>query len=234
MTTYIIANWESHATLRTAEQWLRDFYHYYTPHPGVEVIVAPPFVFLRDLRQAIGTRKADQLALAAQDISPFPFGAYTGAVAAGMVKDLVKYVIIGHSSRRRYFHETHVQIANKASEAISAGITPILCVDSSYLSSQMAALEDINLDMIILAYEPYTGVGVTSMPSPETATKEIAKITKMAPGRPVLYAGPLKPDNAADYLNLKGASGLLVGSASLDPIDFATICLEAVKERTPA
>jgi triosephosphate isomerase (TIM) len=233
MARYIVANWESHATLRTAEQWLRDFYHYYTPHPEVEVIVAPAFVFLHDLRQAIAKHRADRLSLAVQDISPFPFGDYTGAVAAEMVKDLVQYAIVGHSSRRRYFHETPQEIANKVSEAVIAGITPILCVDPAYAQSQIAALEDINLEKIILAYDPYTGIGVKSMPAPDDAARAIRQISSLAPARPILYGGPLKPENARDYLNLEGIAGLLVGPASLDPVDFASICLDATRERIP-
>jgi triosephosphate isomerase (TIM) len=234
MTRYIVANWESHATLRTAEQWLRDFYHYYKSHPGVEVIVAPAFVFLHDLRQAIARHRPDRLSLAVQDISPFPFGDYTGAVAAEMVKDLVRYAIVGHSARRRYFHETPQEIANKVSEALIAGITPILCVDPAYARTQLAALEEINLERIILAYDPYTGIGAMSTSTPEEVAEAIGQISRLAPGRPVLYGGRLQSGNAGDYLKLEGVSGLLVGSASLDPVDFAGICQEAARMAVPA
>jgi triosephosphate isomerase (TIM) len=151
-----------------------------------------------------------------------------------MVTELVEYAIVGHSSRRRYFHETHQEIANKVGEAVAAGIIPVLCLDPSYASAQVAALEDRALETIILAYEPYTGIGVRTMPDPAEAAEAVKSISRLAPGRPVLYGGPLKADNASAYLNLEGASGLLVGSASLDPLDFASICLEAGKERVVA
>lgn len=234
MTTYIVANWESHATFKTAEQWLRDFLHYYSPWQGVEVIVAPPAVFLHDLKSAIGRHKPDGLSLAVQDISPFPFGDYTGAIAAEMVKGIADFAIVGHFSRRRYFHENHQEIANKVSEAMAAEITPILCVDPSYARAQIAALEDINLENLILAYNPYAPVGATSAPPPREAAKAIADIAHLAPGRPVLYGGPMRADNARTYLDLNLVSGLLVGSASLDPVDFANICIAATREEAMA
>ncbi|MDA8165826.1 MAG: triose-phosphate isomerase [Desulfobacteraceae bacterium] len=234
MTTYIVANWGSNATFKTAEQWLKDFSHYYTPRPGVEVVVAPPFVFLHDLKNAIGRYKPDGLALAVQDLSPFPFGEYAGAIAAEMIRGIANFAILGHFSRRRYFHETHQEIANKVSEAVAAEITPILCLDPSYARAQMAALEDVNLERLILAYDPYVPPGPTAAISPRDAGKAVADIAALAPGRPVLYGGPVRPDNVRTYLDLDQVSGLLVGPASLDPIDFASICTEAVREEALA
>ncbi|MEJ2032281.1 MAG: triose-phosphate isomerase [Deltaproteobacteria bacterium] len=230
MTTYIVANWESYATLKTAEQWLVDFVHYYTPRPEVEVVVAPPFVFLHHLKNAIGRHKPDGLSLAAQDLSPFPFGDYTGAIAAEMVKGIAEFAILGHFSRRRYFHESHQEIANKVSEAVAAEITPILCVDPSYARAQIAALEELTLEHLILAYDPYSAVGAPGAPTPRETAKAVAEIASLVPGRPILYGGPVRVDNARSYYDLDLVSGLLVGSASLDPLDFANICLAAVKE----
>jgi triosephosphate isomerase (TIM) len=234
MTTYIVANWESHATLKTAEQWLRDFFHFYTPRPRVEVVVAPPFIFLHDLKNGIGRHKPNGLSLAVQDLSPFPFGEYTGAIAAEMVKGIAEFAILGHFSRRRYFHESHQEIANKVSEAVAAEITPILCLDPSYARAQLAALEEINLEKVLLAYNPYAPVGSTATSAPRDAARAIAEIAALAPGRPVLYGGPLRADNARAYLDLDQVSGLLVGSASLDPVDFATICTAAAREEAVA
>lgn len=233
MTTYVVANWESHATFKTAEQWLVDFTHYYTRRPRVEVILAPPFVFLHQLKTALGRHKPDGLSLAVQDLSPFPFGDYTGAIAAEMVKGLAEFAILGHFSRRRYFHESHQEIANKVSEAVAAEITPILCIDPSYARAQVAALEEANLEALILAYDPYPAAGGPGAPSPREAAKAIAEIASLVPGRPILYGGPVREDNAKSYLDLDHVSGLLVGSASVDPLDFANICAAAVKEEAP-
>ena len=230
MTKYIVANWESHGTLQSAERWLKDFFHYYKPRPDVKVIVAPPFVFTHPLKQTAAQAGQGQIALAVQDISPFPVGDYTGAVAAEMVRGMVEYVIVGHFSRRRYFHETHQEIANKVSEAASAGLTPILCLDPSYARAQFAALEEPWPEDLILAYDPYAAPGMKAPPSLQEATGAMANLASLAPDHPILYGGPLRKDNAQAYLHLKGSAGLLVGSASLDPVDFATICGAAAKE----
>ncbi|NCO31390.1 triose-phosphate isomerase, partial [bacterium] len=74
--------------------------------------------------------------------SPFPVGKYTGATAASQLASLgVKYAIVGHSERRRYFSEDNTQVANKVRQCVEAGIIPIVCVDDEYVSTQAAAID---------------------------------------------------------------------------------------------
>jgi triosephosphate isomerase (TIM) len=131
---YLVANWKSHKTLEEAQ----DFIDGYTVSSNHTVIICPPMPYVVPLKEA-ASRKG--LALGAQDVSNYPFGAYTGAVSAVMLKNLVDYVIVGHSERRKYFGETNDMVASKVKQSIEADIIPILCVDEPYMEPQLAFFE---------------------------------------------------------------------------------------------
>lgn len=223
-TKRILANWKSQMTPAAALAWFDRFNTIYTPHPEVEVIIAPPFPSLIPLREKIQQQGIRSVVLAVQDLSPFPMGAYTGAVAAEMVRDIVSYALVGHSERRRYFHETDREVANKVREARTAGITPILCVDEPYARGQLAALDEEDIDSLIIGYGPVQAVGLDTPQSPGRTAEVLVELGQLAPGRPILYGGSINGANAADYLELTGVAGLMVATASLDPEEFATIC----------
>ncbi len=224
MTRYIVANWKSHKTVEEGKTWLEKFLQLYQPDWQVEVIIAPSYVHLVPLYQMLQQKNFPALSLAVQDVSPFPLGAYDGAVAAAMVREMVDYAIIGHSERRRYFHETELEIANKASEAAAAGIKPILCIDHSYAHSQMAALNEADMEYMLIGYGPVEAIGVTISQPMEKARREVAEIREIFPEKPVLYGGSINAENAGSYMELEGIAGLMAGSASLEPGEFAQIC----------
>lgn len=224
MSRYVVANWKSHKTLAEAEKWLEIFLRHYRPDPQVQVIIAPSFIFLVPLAQLLQRYEIDSLSLAAQDLSPFPKGAYTGAVAAEMVSDLIDYALVGHAERRRYFHETDQEIANKISEAVAAGIKPILCIDQPYVRSQFAALNETDMHELIIGYGPVMAIGIDIPPPPEKIGQVISEIRTIVPDRPILYGGSVNATNAGNYLRLEGVAGLMVGTASLEPEEFVDIC----------
>lgn len=224
MTKYIVANWKSHNTLQYAEKWLDVFSKNYRPTPRLNVIIAPPSIFITPLRLLLSKYRIENVCLAAQDISPFPMGAYTGAVAADMLKDLVEYAIVGHSERRRHFHESNQEIANKVTEAVSAGIKPILCVDKPYARSQIAALEENDMEDMLIGYGPVEAIGLDIPESSEEVKVAVELIGSAAPGRPILYGGSINLENASQYAQIQGIDGLMVGSSCLDPEKFAGIC----------
>jgi len=224
---YIVANWKSHKTLAEGEKWLAEFLKVYRPDPQVEVILAPSYIHLVPLYSMLQNMEFPSLSLAVQDVSPFPLGAYNGAVAAAMVRDMAAYAIIGHSERRRYFHETDQDVANKVSEARGADIKPIVCVDQPYARSQMAALREEDLDDLIIGYGPVEAIGIDLPQSPAKTREEIEEIRIIAPHKPILYGGSINQDNAGDYLKIPGVAGLMAGTASLDPEEFARICRTA-------
>ena len=171
--------------------------------------------------------------LAAQDVSSFPFGSYTGAVTAEMLRGVVDYAIVGHSERRRWFHETNQDVANKVRETLAVGITPIVCVDQPYARAQFAALSDHELQEIIIGYGPVEAVGVDIDPSPQRIRETIAQLQAVAPDNAILYGGSVNRDNAGDYMKTPGLSGLMAATASLEPEEFADICGQ-VAESGPA
>jgi triosephosphate isomerase (TIM) len=192
----------------------------------VTVILAPSFVCIENISQYARGLGLKGVSLAAQDISPFPKGAYTGAVAADMVKGMVEYVIVGHSDRRRYFHETTQDVINKVNEAVDAGLIPVVCVDQPTLISQLGPLNDIDSENMIIAYGPVDALNFRIPQSPESVVRAVDEIAHLLPRRPVVYGGSIDPENARQYAHIPGIAGLFVGAASLDAASFATICKE--------
>jgi triosephosphate isomerase len=225
MTRYVVANWKSYKTMAEAESWLYTFSRLYYPDPQVKVILAPSFVFLAPLWQLLQEQgSAPLLALAVQDMSPFPLGAYTGAVAAAMVRHLVEYALVGHAERRRYFHETNQEVANKVSEAAAAGIRPIVCLDRPYARAQLTALNETETAELLIGYGPVEAIGIAAPQQPEKVARAIREIGDIMPDRPILYGGSITATNADIYIKLAGVAGLMVGTASLDAEEFAGIC----------
>lgn len=223
MKRYIIGNWKCYKDQRSAREWFDDFARLYRPHEDVEVVVAPTFLCLEGIAEYLKKLGLENVSLAAQDVSPFPRGAYTGAVAADLVKEMVDYVIVGHSDRRRYFHETSHDVANKFNETVDAGLTPIVCVDQPYAMSQLTALIDIEYDNMLIAYGPVDALNFRIPQEPDKVAEAAKFVAQILPKNPIVYGGSLTPDNAGSYVNIQGVSGLFVGSASLDPKSFNAI-----------
>ncbi len=220
---YLIGNWKSYKRFEEAQQWLEEFSHLYIPDDSLEIIIAPTFLCLEKVSEKLKYLGLRNISLAAQDISPFPKGAYTGAIAADLLKGMADYVIVGHSERRRYFHETSHDIGNKVSEAVDAGLTPIVCVDQPYAMSQLTSLHDIDTESVIIAYGPVDSLNFRIPQSPEKVAEAAEFIGQVHPKWPIVYGGALHPDNAADYTAIPGISGLFVGSASLEVTSFSSI-----------
>lgn len=226
MKRFVIGNWKSHKTLADARRWFDAFAGMYVPVPELSVILAPSFVCLDGLSEYVRRLSLQNVFLAAQDISPFPKGAYTGAVAADLVKGIVDYVIVGHSDRRRYFHETLQDVANKVNETVDAGLVPIVCVDRPYAMSQLTVLTDIDREKMIIAYGPVDALNFRIPQSPKEVIEAAELISRVYPQRPIVYGGSVISENARLYATLAGISGLFVGAASLEASSFAAICNE--------
>lgn len=202
MKPLIVANWKMNPqSLKEA----RSLFDKVKKSGGV---ICPPFVYLASL-------KAD----CAQDVFWEDSGAYTGEISPLMLKDLkVKYVIIGHSERRKYFKEAGEVIDKKLKAAMNAGLKPILCIDKI---SQIP--KDIKGN-IIIAYEPLFAIGTGKACSPERARSMRTAIKKVVgSSTPILYGGSVNSQNARDYIKKAGFQGLLVGGASLKPQEFINI-----------
>ena len=219
---------------------------------SADVLVCPAFVYLSEVEAMLGSAP---VALGAQDVYFEASGAYTGEIAAAMLKDIgCGYVIVGHSERRALMGDSNDIVARKFMAAKQANLTPILCVGEtledrhadntmSVISSQFAAVVDAagieTFADAVVAYEPVWAIGTGETASPEQAQEVHAALRSMAAKRSakiaadlrLLYGGSVKPGNAADLFSMPDIDGGLIGGASLNADDFLAICAAAkVKE----
>lgn len=212
------------------------------PFPQVDVAVMPPFPYL-----PTALAVAETVAVGAQDASAQAAGAYTGEVAAVMLREVgCRYVILGHSERRQYHAESDGLVAAKFKAVQAAGLTPILCVGETLaqrdagdtdalVSAQLGAVIDAaGVDAFahaVVAYEPVWAIGTGRTATPEQAQAVhallrgvvAAKSATIAGSLRILYGGSVKPNNAATLFAQTDIDGGLIGGASLVADDFVAI-----------
>lgn len=207
-----------------------------------EIIFCPPFVWLRDLMAEFKPKKG--LAFGAQNCHWELSGAYTGEISAMMLADVgAKYVILGHSERRQFLGETDAIINLKIKTALKAELRPILCVGEKegeemslvvegQLTKDLMGLNFNQIKEVIIAYEPVWAIGTGRPCLPDNALSAALFIKRiitklysrfLAEKIPVLYGGSVEAQNAADYIKVANANGLLVGGASLEAEEFVKI-----------
>ena len=218
MKKIVIANWKSHKTPSEVAQWMQEF----TARLGTSLvsqsvtsIVAPSELYL----SAVAAELEYGTLLAAQDVSPYPTGKYTGETAASQLAALgVKYVILGHSERRQYLGENDALVARKARQCVDAGLTPVICVDDDYIDSQANALEPELRARCIVAYEALSAIGTGENVQATVVAAVTEKIKDVFGAVPVLYGGSVTAGNVTEYFSI--SDGWLVGGASLSVEDF--------------
>lgn len=221
---YIIANWKSHKSRDEIVKWMDEYEQNLRPiFPEYKIVIAPPmpslmFVSNRLLKPEVKV----QTQLAVQDISPFPAGAYTGAISVRNLDGFgVSFAIVGHSERRKYFHETHQEVANKVEQCLSVGITPIVCVDSEYIAEQAAAIPTENRQHCLVAFEDLAAIGNGNNTPLEEVKEQFTAIKQAFGDVPCIYGGSVNASNAREYL--ENSDGVLVGTASLKFNDFIAV-----------
>lgn len=215
---------------------------------AVEVVVLPPFTDLRSVQTLIDGDRLD-LRHGAQDLSAHDSGAYTGEISGAFLAKLgCTYVLAGHSERRDYHQETDEVVNSKVKAAYRHGLTPIFCVGEPLairqagthldhvLAQVEAGLADVTAAQaatIVVAYEPVWAIGTGEVATPQDAQEVCGAIrTKLAElysgdladGVRVLYGGSVKANNVAAIMAQEDVDGALVGGASVDPAEFASIC----------
>lgn len=216
-------------------------------YSSADVVVIPPFTDIRSVQTVIDADNL-QITYGAQDISVHESGAYTGEVSATMLKKLgVSYVVVGHSERREYHHESDQLVGEKARVALAADMTPIICCGEglevrkagehvAHVLKQIdGALEGMSAADVarsVIAYEPIWAIGTGEVATPEDAQEVCAAIRERigelydqdtADTVRVLYGGSVKSSNVREIMGKPDVDGALVGGASLQAAEFAKI-----------
>lgn len=214
------------------------------PSTSAKIIVAPTFV---NLASAVNQTKGTSIEIAAQNMHQHESGAYTGEISADMLQTIgVNTVIIGHSERRAYFHETDAILAYKVNTALNHNMKVIFCfgeelkdrqenqhfnVVENQLRDGLFGIENQSWENIVLAYEPVWAIGTGETASPEQAQEMHAFIRETVRERygniaddvSILYGGSVKPDNAHEIFSKPDVDGGLIGGAALKADDFIAI-----------
>ncbi|KAJ7677962.1 Triosephosphate isomerase [Mycena polygramma] len=206
--------------------------------PAVEVVVAPPSLYLIPLKETL--RK--EIQIAAQNCYFKDSGAFTGEISPAQLKDAgIPYVILGHSERRTLFHETSEIVALKTKAALASSLSVILCIGetleqretnqttkvcSEQLQAAVDVLKESDWSKIVIAYEPVWAIGTgkvaTSTQAQETHADIRAFLSKavspaVAESTRILYGGSVNKGNCKELSTQPDVDGFLVGGASLKP-----------------
>jgi len=246
----IAGNWKMNKTVAEALDLVNDLKLELTNVKEVDIVVCPPFTALESVSKAI---LDSNIRLGAQNMSEQNYGAYTGEICAGMLKEFsVRYVILGHSERRQYQKESDALVSAKAAAVHAAALKPIVCVGETLeereggemekvletqVRGSLAGLNKEQMVETIVAYEPVWAIGTGKTATTEQAQEAHAFIRKVlaalfdeATARKVRiqYGGSVKPANARDLMSQTDVDGALVGGASLDARSFADIIKNSI------
>ncbi|HUB86393.1 MAG TPA: triose-phosphate isomerase [Verrucomicrobiae bacterium] len=247
----VAGNWKMNKTVAEALALVNDLKLELAKVKEVDIVVCPPFTALEAVSKAVLEIK--NIRLGAQNMSENNFGAFTGEICAGMLKEFsVRYVILGHSERRQYQKETDVLIANKAAAAHAATLKPIVCVGETLAEREASQTERVletqvrgslggltkeQMQETIIAYEPVWAIGTGKTATTQQAQDAHAFIRALlekifdaatAKKTRIQYGGSVKPNNAKELMSQPDVDGALVGGASLDARSFADIIKNSI------
>ncbi len=240
----VAGNWKMNKNAEETEDLLNELIDKIPHDIDTQVIVAPTFV---NLASAVDHLEFTNITVAAQNMHQNENGAYTGEISADMLKSIgVDTVILGHSERRLYFHETDALLAYKVNTALTHNMKVIFCfgeelkdrqsnqhfnVVENQLRDGLFHIKNDDWSNIILAYEPVWAIGTGETASPEQAQEmhEFIRNTvrqryeSIADDVSILYGGSVKPDNAKEIFSKPDVDGGLIGGAALKADDFTAI-----------
>jgi len=246
----IAGNWKMNKTVAEALSLVADLKRDLAGVKEVDIVVAPAFTALSEVSKSI---LDSNLRLAAQNMSENNFGAHTGEICAGMLKEFsVRYVILGHSERRQFQKETDALIAKKAAAVHAAALKPIVCIGETLAEREgnltekvletqvrgsLAGLTKEQMIETVLAYEPVWAIGTGKTATTQQAQDAHAFIRKtlaamfdaeVARKVRIQYGGSVKPNNAKELMSQPDVDGALVGGASLEARSFADIIKNSI------
>lgn len=244
----VAGNWKMNKTLDEATALVSEVVNMVKDEitGEVEVVLCPPSIYLTTVRQYLSG--SSRISLGAQNCHEKSAGAYTGEVSAPMLKSVgVEYVILGHSERRQYFHETNAQLVEKVNQALANGLTPIFCCGESLeqreggeykefvctqLTESLFHLSPEQFASIVIAYEPIWAIG-TGLTASSDQAQEMHDLLRRhiaskygeeaAQNTSILYGGSCNEKNAAELFACPDVDGGLIGGASLKSREFTNI-----------
>ena len=244
----VAGNWKMNTTLQEGIELAKAVNEALkTRTANCDVVIGVPFTHLASVNAVIDT---DKLGLSAENCADKASGAYTGEVSAAMVASTgAKYVILGHSERRQYYHETAEILKDKVNLALANNLTPIFCIgevleereNGTYFDVVKAQIEGSLFELsaedfgkIVLAYEPVWAIGTGKTATADQAEEIHAFIRKtiaakygeeVAENTSILYGGSCKPSNAKELFAKPNVDGGLIGGAALKADSFKAIAL---------
>jgi len=242
---YIVGNWKMNLERKSALGLVAQLREHAALRPGVDVGVAPPFVYLDEIARALN---GSNVKVGAQNCCDEPQGAFTGEISAAQLVDVgARFVILGHSERRHLYGEGDALVHRKVHAAIDAGLDVILCVGETLEERQRKETEKVigrqlthglmevsaqELLRVTVAYEPVWAIGTGQVATPKQAGEAHAYLRGVLAGlysesladqTRIQYGGSVKPDNVRELLALPDVDGALVGGASLKAESFLAL-----------
>ena len=241
----IAGNWKMFKTQAETRAFFSAFAPLVAASKHCDIVIAPPFTAIP---AAVEAAKNTNIGISAQDVHWEKEGAFTGEISTGMLVEAgCRYVIIGHSERRQFFGDTDETVARKTKAALTAGLTPIVCVGETLANREAGMTHQVcqaqitygpgsltaeEFSRILIAYEPVWAIGTGRTATPEIAAEVHRFLRKCAAEKfsaahasalRILYGGSVKPDNIQGLMAQEELDGALVGGASLDAKSFAAI-----------
>ena len=246
----IAGNWKMNKTVAESLDLANGLVRELKEVKEVDIAICPPFTALSEVSKAVID---SNIRLGAQNMSQNGYGAHTGEIAAGMLKEFsTKYVILGHSERREYQRESDELIAAKAKASHEAGLKPIVCVGEqleeresgntenvvgTQVRGSLAGLTTEEMLGTAIAYEPVWAIGTGKTATAEQAQDVHSFIRSLladlfdadtAKAVRIQYGGSVKPNNARELMSQPDVDGALVGGASLDVRVFSELIKNSI------
>ncbi len=239
----IVANWKANKAVPEAKEWVEQLAASCRwlgkTHPALEIALAVPYTLLYFLQEKLAANPLPLTAtLAAQDVSSYPIGQYTGTIPAKLLADVgVTYCLLGHSERRKFLAETNTDVEAKLKQCLENALTPIICAQT--LEEIPANIRNYPAPKLYVMYEPGNAIstnGVYHADSPENIEATLTDWqAKLPVGINFLYGGSVNPNNVKLITNnlitnnsVLNFSGFVVGHASLVPSEFLDIIKECL------
>lgn len=246
----IVANWKMNKTIGESTRFVQELAQREFNPENVTVVVCPPFTSLAAVAEGLSGKKS--ILVGAQNCHWEDKGAFTGEISPAFLKELhCRYVIVGHSERRRIFGETNEHLARKVTAVVHSQMIPIYCVGESeeerkknrtwevisqQLDKGLGKTDPADFAMIVVAYEPVWAIGTGNTASPEQAQEVHQQIrewicrqkgNEVGKKVPILYGGSVTAANIPSLMQQEDIDGALVGGASLQVDSFVQIVNDA-------